>query len=140
MTRTLSIEYSPPLTDAIDGLDRPKIDRSDTIQTIRNHSRRLVASTVAVFRSPKQTLSDADVDNWLSYNSFALEHYRQQNEKHDDYTHEKYATLRDFDQTLRNIQFHKAAPRIKSKLYNRASAIIHQYYLDRQRTHQDTTD
>lgn len=126
----MSIEYSPPPTDITPALDRPKIDRPATIQTIRHHSRRLVASTVAVFRSPRETLSGDAVDNWLTYGHAPLEHYRRENDKHDDYVHEKYAKLRDFELKLLGIQRNNASPQVKSKLFRQATSIIQQYHSD----------
>lgn len=133
MTRILSIEYSPPPTDISPGLDRPKIDRLTTLRTIHHHSRRLVASTVAVFRSPRHTLDTDQVDDWLTDTYAPLQYYRTENEKHDDYIHSDYAKLRDFEFKLLEIQRNNAAPHIKSKLFHQATSIITRYHQDNPR-------
>ncbi|RYF28937.1 MAG: hypothetical protein EOO17_03430 [Chloroflexi bacterium] len=135
MTRILSIEYSPPPTDITLGLDRPKIDRLTAIRTIHHHSRRLVASTVAVFRSPRHTLDSDQVDNWLADAYAPLQHYRRENEKHDDYVHVDYAKLRDFEFRLLNIQRNNATPHIKAKLFHQATSIITRYHQDNPKMH-----
>lgn len=123
----MSIKYSPPTYDTSPPSVRP--ETTPTLQKIHAYSRRLVASTVAVFRPERHTFSDkTELDAWLNRIATAYSHFEALDNRHDDYRHQDFVTLQDFQNRLNNIQEGIVQPTIRKKLFHHTEQIITHYY------------
>ncbi len=123
----MSIDYSPPTYDISPPSTRPEI--SPTLHKIHEHSRRLVASTVAVFCPEQHTFSDThELTRWLARAATVHPHLAALDDRHDDYHHRDFVTLQDFQTRLNNIQAGTVRPTIRKRLFCQAARIINNYH------------